>query len=123
MKTIATKKMISIALWASVFALQPIIAQTHKTKSSGTKSAGVMNSFTVVKYQPAGPGDPYTKVMFATSDKVFKLPAKANPAYAKRLKESFDKHTPVYVKRSSEQSDLIQSVIVPGTPGQKKKKK
>lgn len=117
------KRIACFALLACVFTAQPSEAQTKKAKSSGTKSAGIMSTVTVQSIEAPRYGNPYSKVVFTNSTRVFKLPAKSNPEYAKRLKASMDKRTPVYVMRASEQSDVIQKVVAPGTPGQKKKKK
>lgn len=127
MKKDVSKKITWFVLVCCVLAFQQGITQTHKTKGAGTKgsaskSAGVMTTMTVVSIAPAGKGSDYIKVLF-TTNQVFKLSPKANPAYIKRLQESMNKKMPVYIKRSSEQSDMIQSVIVPGIPGQKPKKK
>jgi hypothetical protein len=122
MNKMTLKKIAGFACLICVVTVHPAKAQTHKAKSSATKSTGIMNSMVVLRMAPAGKGNDYIKVVFTTSDRIFRLSPKANPAYAKRLKESMDKHIAVYVKRSSEASDMIQSVIVPGVPGQKKKK-
>jgi hypothetical protein len=121
MKKITVRKIAWFILVLSVGVLQPATAQTNKAKSSGTKSTGIMSSMTVRAIVPAGGGSDYIKVGFTTSSRVFKLSPKANPEYAKRLKLSMDKHTPVYVFRSSEESDIIQKVVVPAAPAQKKK--
>ena len=133
MKAISIKGIIYSMIVVAVCCGYHATAQTKKAKSTGSKttgakttsakSAGVMDTWTVLNIQPAGKGSDYIKVTFTTSNKVYKLSPKANAAYAKRLKESMDKKTPVYIKRSSDESDMIQSVIVPGVPGQKKKKK
>jgi|SRR5581483_8658690 len=119
-------KTISLALLISTLAANSTMAQTHKGKGSAkgsAKSSLVVSTMTVQNIAPATHGEDYIKVQFVGWDKVLKLSVKANPQYAKALKESMDKHKPAYIYRTNDQSDIIQKVVVAGTPGQKKKKK
>jgi len=119
---ISIRKIAWLALVICMSAVEPAISQTHKAKTSPAKSAGIMSTMVVRVIAPVSNGSDYIKVGFTTTDRMFKLPAKANAVYVTRLKQSMDKHTPVYVYRSDETSDIILKVITPGVPAQKRKK-
>jgi hypothetical protein len=83
----------------------PIIAQNTETID-----VIVTSNMTVLKILPAGKSDSVTRIIFQTSQRIYKLPLKAKPVYLLRLKESLEKHVPVLIKRASEKSDIILSV-------------
>jgi len=74
------------------------------------KHKGVVHSMTVLAVRPANNDEPYFNVLFRISQRIYKLPKDANPAYLALLKESATKHTPVLVRRANEGSDVIMGV-------------
>ena len=65
---------------------------------------------TVLSVAPANNDETYISVIFQVSQRRYKLPKNANPAYLKLLRESEKSHTPVLVERAKEESDIIVSV-------------
>jgi len=78
-------------------------AQRHKTVT-------VTDTMRVLKIYPTVKTDTVIKVIFLNSQRIYKLPVKANAVYLQRLKISLNKHVPVPVQRASEQSDVILRV-------------
>lgn len=70
----------------------------------------VANTLTVIKILPAAKGDTVTRVIFQTSQRIYKIPVHCKHCYIRRLKESSRKHSPIIIIRGSEQSDLILEV-------------
>lgn len=73
-------------------------------------SVPVINTMTVIKILPEKKGDTVTRVIFQTSQRIYKISIHCNHIYMRRLKESNRKHSPVIITRASEQSDLILDV-------------
>jgi len=98
-----------VSLLFMVYALQAIAApQHHKAKKKG-----VVHSMTVLLVNLENNNEPYIGVIFQVSQRRYKLPKDANPAYLQLLKESQHDHTPVLVERAKEESDIIVSVKKP----------
>lgn len=82
--------------------------QRHKTKRKG-----VENTMTVAAIRASNNNETFIRVTFLQSQRFYKLPNDANPAYLKLLQESEKEHTPVIIKRAKEESDVILSVRKP----------
>jgi len=65
---------------------------------------------TVAAIRPAGNDQAFIQVSFYESQRFYKLPKDANPAYIKLLTESERRKTTVTIKRASEYSDVILTV-------------
>jgi hypothetical protein len=57
--------------------------------------------------------EPFIRIIFRVSQRIYKLPKDANPKYLDLLKESQHSHIPVLVRRAKEESDVILSVEKP----------
>jgi len=79
-----------------------------KGKKSKTKM--VTSSMTVARIRPSGKDQTFISVTFDQSQRFYKLPNSANPAYLELLKASEASHTPVIIKRATQASDVILSV-------------
>ena len=82
--------------------------QRHKGKRKR-----VENTMTVAAIRTPGNNETFIRITFLQSQRFFKLPNDANPAYLNLLKESEKDNTPVIVKRAKEESDVILSVRKP----------
>lgn len=95
--------------------LNPAAAPAVQKKHPGDKR-GVVNTMTVLRVGPPEKDVTYISILFRVSQRVYKLPKDANPAYLRLLRESERNHTPVLVRRTSEESDVIFSVGKPEKP-------
>ncbi len=96
--------MLSLLFMVSAF---PLTAAPRKHKN---KVKGVVRPMTVIAVEPPNNNETYISVIFQISQRRYKLPKDANPAYIKLLKESARNHTPVLIERAKEESDIIMSV-------------
>lgn len=79
-------------------------------KHKKAKGKPVEYALTVAAIRPANNDQTFVKVSFNESQRFYKLPNNADPAYIDLLKESEKNHTPVLVKRANEYSDVILRV-------------
>ena len=78
--------------------------------TKGHKKKGVSTVMTVAAIRSANPNDTFIRVTFSQSQRFYKLPNDADPAYLSLLKVSEKNNTPVVIKRASEESDVILKV-------------
>lgn len=78
-------------------------------KHKKVKNKSVEYALTVAAIR-ANNDQTFVRVSFNESQRFYKLPNNADPAYLDLLKESEKNHTPVLVKRADEYSDVILSV-------------
>ena len=86
---------------------------TAAQKKHAPKKKGVVQSVTVLEVGAPVNDDPFIRIIFRVSQRIYKLPKDANPKYLDLLKESMHNHTPVQVRRAKEESDVILSVEKP----------
>lgn len=77
-------------------------------KRHKSKKKQVETTMTVIHVGDAKDG--FLTVSFTPSQRIYRIPAKAKPEYLELLRSSEKNHTPVTIRRESEQSDIIQSV-------------
>lgn len=94
----------------SLLFMTPALSATAKQAHRKAKKKGVVHAMTVLMISPPSNEETSIGVIFQVSQRRYKLPKDANPAYLKLLKESQANHTPVLVERASEASDVIVSV-------------
>lgn len=68
---------------------------------------------TVAAVRTPNSGETFVRISFLQSQRFYKLPNDANPAFLELLKASAQGHTPVVITRANEQSDVILSVRKP----------
>lgn len=86
-------------------AFQADAGHRHKKKAKGIET-----TMTVVAIRPPKDNETFVRVSFTPSQRFYKLPNDANPAYLELLKASEKDHTPVIIRRAKEESDIILSV-------------
>ena len=89
-------------------ALTSFEAPRHKAKKKP-----VENTMTVAAIRPPNSNETFVRITFLQSQRFYKLPNDANPAYLRLLKESEQQHSPVVIKRAQEESDVILGVRKP----------
>lgn len=90
-----------------------IFAFQYSGATQRHKKKGVENTMTVAAIRTSNSNEAFVRVTFLQSQRFYKLPNDANPTFLKLLKESEKGHTPVIIKRSKEESDVILSVRKP----------
>jgi len=94
------------------------LCQFVTAQNTKAKDVAVTNSMIVLKILPERKGDTCVKVIFQTSQRIYRVTVKSKTKKGNELAsknilwliESKDKHIPVLVKRANEKSDLILSV-------------
>ena len=99
---------VMLGLLLMAVSLQGQAAHRHKKKVKGVET-----TMTVVAIRPPHNNETFVRVSFTPSQRFYKLPNDANPAYLDLLKASEKNHTPVVIKRAKEESDVILSVRKP----------
>jgi hypothetical protein len=102
----STCRLCLLGLLFIVYSLQPAVAHGHHK----IKQKGVVHAMIVLSVNLPNNDETFIGVIFRVSQRRYKLPKDANPAYLKLLKESEKDHTSVLVERAREQSDVIVSV-------------
>ena len=93
--------------------LIPLIATQVFAKSHKKKHKQVTQSMTVAAIRPEQNNETFVRVIFLQSQRFYKLSNDADPKFLKLLNGSLQSHTPVIVKRETEESDVILSVTKP----------
>ena len=92
--------------------LIPLIA-TQVFAKSHKKHKQVTQSMTVAAIRPEQNNETFVRVIFLQSQRFYKLSNDADPKFLKLLNGSLQSHTPVIVKRETQESDVILSVTKP----------
>lgn len=71
------------------------------------RKKGVVYSMTALAVRKDNNEVRYYSVVFRVSQRIYKLPEDADPRYLELLRESEKHHTPVWVERTDEMSDVI----------------
>ena len=95
----------------SLFFLVATLQYCEAMKGNKNKNKSVADKMKVAAIRAANQNDTFIRVTFLQSQRFYKLSNHADPAYLKLLKESAKNNTPVIIKRVSEQSDMILSVV------------
>ena len=92
-----------------------LLLSTHAgaIQKKHAKKKTVVQSMTVMEVGQPVNDEPFLRVIFRVSQRIYKLPKDANPKYMQLLKASEHDHTPVLVERSKEESEVIISVKKP----------
>lgn len=90
-----------------------ILPDCSAVKNHKMKTEAIEDTMNVAGIRQVQANETFVRVTFTQSQRFFKLPNDANPAYLDLLKESEKNNTPVIIKRSSVQSDVILSVRKP----------
>lgn len=70
----------------------------------------ISREMTVAAIREKNPGDHFTRVTFSESQRFYKLPDDADPAYMQLLQESQKNNTPVVVSTDKKHDDVIVGV-------------
>lgn len=100
-----------------LFFLVCALQSCEAMKGNKKQTKNVAQIMTVAAIRAANPNDTFIRVTFSQSQRFYKLPNDADPAYLKLLKESVKNNTPVIITRAGEKSDVILSVEKVSTGG------